>query len=614
MNNIINTAIGNIKRQSTHRFICRLFYCLLTVNLVTLFASAVAGGDLKTGMLFYDKQFFLENSFFNTVIFTVLFFAVCTLLSAFIDASRIEKGILFVSYFLYASVCTLQYPDIRFYIGAVLCLLAVSAYVFGDKESSPFSFRLGRHSALALVILCGVYFAVFIGVQTSFRVLTFATPNFDFGIFSQMFYNMKETLIPATTAERDIYLSHFAIHVSPIYYIFLPFYALFPDPITLEICQAVMLGSGVIPLYLLCKKLGLSNKATVIFAVCYAFYPALSGGCYYDLHENKFLAPLLLWLFYFIESERLWGVITFSLLTCFVKEDAPVYVIFAALFVLFSGKDKKKGLGMLSGALLYFVAVIVYLENYGYAGVMSGRFSNFIFEEDGGLLSVIKSVIVSPFNVIKECFEAGAPTETDASKVEFIVKMLAPLGFLPLCTRKVSRYILLCPMILINLMPDYVYQHTIDFQYTYGSMAFLLYAAVLNYKDFTPRYKRISGAVAACSALLLYTPFITSKTNYMSIYASSPEAYDEVRAVLSQIPEDASVQASTFLVVSCSERAEVYDRDHYDKKTFDGDYVALDLRYTDNRREYDREYKNNSDYELVSYIDGRLALLRYVGA
>lgn len=47
-----------------------------------------------------------------------------------------------------------------------------------------------------------------------------------------------------TTCERDRVLSHFAVHVSPIYYLFLPFYALFPLPVTLEVLQALLLASG----------------------------------------------------------------------------------------------------------------------------------------------------------------------------------------------------------------------------------------------------------------------------------------------------------------------------------------------------------------------------------
>ncbi len=605
MSNILISARENLKKTTVGKIIARLLYCLMTVNIISLLTNK----ELD----FFSKEFFGTITFSDTVLYTVIMFVLCTVIFLVISGDRTEKLILLLTYFIYGAVCVIQYDDLWFYVGVILGLLAVSAYVFGDEQTAPFTLALPKWGAITLVALCGLCFAVWIGVQTSFRVLTQLTPSFDFGIFAQMFYNMKETLLPITTVERDFALSHFAIHVSPIYYLFLPFYAIFPDPITLEVCQAVMLASGVIPIYLLCKKVGLSNKATVVFAICYAFYPALSGGCYYDLHENKFLAPLLLWLFYFIETNKWWGVITFSLLTCFVKEDAPVYVVFAALYVLASGKDFKKGLAMLSGSLLYFCGVIFYLENYGYAGVMSSRFSNFIFEKDGGLTSVIKSVFMSPFNVVKECFELNSPGKNDPSKVDFIVKMLAPLGFLPVVTRKASRYILLCPMILVNLMPDYVYQHTIDFQYTYGAMAFLVYAAIINYRDLTPKAKRIGGVFAACAALLLYASYMPGKANYVEMYNQSAEKHQAVKEALEQIPEDASVQASTFLVVSCSNRAHVYDRDHYAKKTLYGDYVAIDLRYGDNKKEYNELYKNNPDFELVSYVDGRLALLKYVG-
>ncbi len=603
----------NGKKQTLAATAARLLYSLFSVNIISLLVLNYGVQNEEEKIFFYGKALFESVSFANVALYTVLFFIGFTLLSLLTGKEAWEKAVLFVTYFLYSLICTLQYGDIWFYAGAILGLLAVCVYVFGDERTSPFSFRLPKWGVLSLVAVCGICFAVWIGIQSVCRVLTLSSPNFDFGIFSQMFYNMKETLIPATTCERDIYLSHFSVHVSPIYYLYLPFYALFPSPITLQICQAVMLASGVIPVYLLSKKLRLSGKAAVVFAACYAFFPALSGGCYYDVHENKFLAPLLLWLFYFILSDRLWGVVLFSLLTCFVKEDAPIYVIFASLYVLLGRKERQKGFAMLAISAAYFAGVIWYLEKYGYAGIMSNRYSNFIFEEDGGLISVVKAMIVSPFNVIKECFETNSPGENDPSKIEFIIKMLAPLGFLPVITKKASRYILLCPMILVNLMSDYVYQHTVDYQYTYGTMAFLVFAAMLNYADFTPRYKRTAGAFAVCSALLLYLPYVSSKPDYAEKYRESPEEYDEVRHALESIPEDASVQASTFLVVPCSNRAQVYDRDHYAKKTFGADYVALDLRYESSVTELEYDYKRNSDYELVCYIEGRLAILKYIG-
>ena len=64
--------------------------------------------------------------------------------------------------------------------------------------------------------------------------------------------------------------------------------------------------------------------------------------------------------------------------------------------------------------------------------------------------------------------------------------MLVPLAFMPLMIKKPSRIILLIPFILLNLMSDYTYQHNINFQYTYGSAAFLFYLMILNYQDMKP--------------------------------------------------------------------------------------------------------------------------------
>ena len=122
---------------------------------------------------------------------------------------------------------------------------------------------------------------------------------------------MKKTGLPLVTCERDVLLSHFAVHISPIYYLLLPFYALFPSPLTLQIGQAVIVASGVIPTLLLCKHYCLSGKSTCALVLIYVLHPALSGGCFFDIHENCFLTPLLLWMFYFFERKNIFPCICF---------------------------------------------------------------------------------------------------------------------------------------------------------------------------------------------------------------------------------------------------------------------------------------------------------------
>ena len=107
------------------------------------------------------------------------------------------------------------------------------------------------------------------------------------------------------TVERDGLLSHFDVHVSPIYYLMLPFYMIAPGPYTLQVLQAAVMASAVIPLWLIGKRHGLSGLQRTLLCGVLLLYPAFSGAAGYDIHENCFLTPCILWLFYGIDRKSI---------------------------------------------------------------------------------------------------------------------------------------------------------------------------------------------------------------------------------------------------------------------------------------------------------------------
>ena len=113
-------------------------------------------------------------------------------------------------------------------------------FLFWLQKWQPGTRTLAIFTAVCAVTACTV-----ISVIGCLRYKTFSTPNYDFGLFCNMFHNMKETGLPLVTSERDRLLSHFAVHISPIYYLLLPFYWIFPSPLTLQIGQAVALMLGM---------------------------------------------------------------------------------------------------------------------------------------------------------------------------------------------------------------------------------------------------------------------------------------------------------------------------------------------------------------------------------
>ena len=180
------------------------------------------------------------------------------------------------------------------YFAAACALLALAAAVYAvrgwrtDAEPEPEPRPAGKVWAwltalLALGLLAGV------SAWSVSRVRGLSVSSFDFGLFRWMFYSMTKTGRMLTTLERNGVLSHFAVHFSPIYYLLLPFYWLFPQPETLEIAQAAVMASAILPLWLLGKRHGLSGLSRTLLCMTLAVYPAFVGGAGYDLHENCFL-------------------------------------------------------------------------------------------------------------------------------------------------------------------------------------------------------------------------------------------------------------------------------------------------------------------------------------
>ncbi|MBE6573325.1 MAG: DUF2079 domain-containing protein [Ruminococcaceae bacterium] len=569
---------------TAEKLVCRLIASWFALTFIRSFE-----GD------HFDLTFGQSATLGYIALLALLFFAVFSIVDYFFADFEVDPLFLLI----FSTLCFIkwlididvQYVDAFLYSMAVIAVyLIIVFYVFHKEKSLISKIRIGNKTVLILAAIFGTAAAVVISVIGCLRVFTYSAPNFDFGLFVNMFHNMRESGLPMSTSERDVLLSHFAVHISPIYYLILPFYYIIPSPNTLQIAQAVILVSGVIPLILICRSYKLSNKSSIVLAFIYCLYPAMSGGCFYDIHENCFLLPLLLWVFCFFEREKWVFVYIFSFLTLMVKEDAAIYIMVFALFVIMSRKKHIHGFILLIASAAYFFLALHLLDKMGeyyaayYAdatpnpaikGAMVNRFDNLILEEDDGIIGVIKTVIKNPGYVFTQLFETSDSTYF---KLRYIVQMLLPLGFIPFVTKKVSRYILILP-ILINLLTDYVYQYNIGFQYHFGITAFLFYLTVMNLSEMRRPSRQtmlIIGAVSCCCLYItLVAPMIS---RYSDMYSENKDSYKSMSKVLEEIPEEASVSCSTMLAARLSDRDEIYQIEYHGNET-DVDYVVFDKRY-----------------------------------
>lgn len=557
---------------------------------------------------------------------TAALFVILTALGRRWDTALAERwGILGAFWAMYLSAVTVNdSPAFGLACGGILVALMV--YVLLHTKKALPGIKNEKWLCMVATGAMTVLFFLFVSNWGVSKVRSFSTSSYDFGIFAQMFYSMRTKLLPLTTLERDGLLSHFAVHVSPIYYLMLPFYCLVPEPETLQVLQAAVLASAVIPLWLLGREHGLSHVQRMLLCAVLLVYPAYSGGTSYDLHENCFLTPLLLWLFYGLDRKSWKLTAVAAVLTLTVKEDAAVYVAVAALWLLIralraEGTERRWNLitggAMLAGALVWFFAVTGYLSRVG-EGVMTYRYDNFMFDGSDSLFSVIKAAILNPMKLLYEC--------VDEEKLKYITYTILPLAGLPLFTRKYERYLLLIPYVLVNLMSDYSYQHDILFQYNFGSAAFLFYLALLNLSDWTGEWKRVTALVAALiiGACCLGKEVIPTAISYPGYCEEYADYYDSLRTALEAVPDDASVAATTYLTTELSERDVLYDvRYAAQENVLSAEYVVLKVSDTGSYSLYQTEEGNGYDnlvalllengYTMHEELTGILEIYRKAG-
>ena len=398
-----------------------------------------------------------------------------------------------------------------FYIALGVMAGLIVAYIFQTNDENRQANGKSRETIAIIVIVLVVLFQVVtLSRMMVYRTMTLQTPSYDFGIFTQMFYNMRNFEGMVTTLERGYALNHNAVHISPIFYLLLPFFWIFPRPETLQILQVIVVATGVIPLYLIGKEFQLPPMIRSVIAIIYIFSPALISSSFFDLHENCFLAPLILFVLYFGIKKRTIPFFISSLLLLLVKEDAGIYLVFIGLYFIF-GTEKKDasrkdvrlniihGSGAILVAILYFVVAVAYLNNAG-TGAMLWRYSNLNGYPELGAFGTLPSLFQNPSYLLSTLFQP--------SKVYSLVVIFATVGFFPFFVRNMADYFLLGPLIVVNFASNYYWQHQFGYQYFYGSSVLVIFLVLLSIKEnlslgFFTRFNTIKHALYSMAFVAL---------------------------------------------------------------------------------------------------------------
>lgn len=578
------------KLNSSNLSLDRIFAALVSSVMVSYIIQMMSNNAFFELQSYYDSINFMKFWAFGAITFVIL-----TLLTFTYKFKRLipytlltTSAILtyqFASSCIYIDGGTIADKPIDgtafFMLGLAIVDLVVILWLTQDDKLQIQKININYKTCIIAAIVLFVVTTIYFGYITSLRYFSFKTFTFDFGVFAQMFDNMAQTGQPLTTVERSYEMSHFGVHFSPIYYLLLPGYYLFRSPVYLFYAQAACVAAGVFAVYLICKKLGLSGKMTLCFEFIYCFYPALFNGCFYDFHENKMLTSIILFLFYFIISNKRIPIIILSLMLLMVKEDAAIYLIVIAIYTLINRKQYANGTIMLSMAVVYFIIANKIVASLGEEGVMMYRLSDYFVNEEETYSSVLSGVFYDIGYLIKMMFASD--------KIPFIIWMFLPVLFTPFATKKVSSLILLLPIIPINLMQTWRYQYHIDYQYTYGIGALIIFSAIICIKDLSRRPRHVAMLMSLIMCFSMTSCLVSSKTDMNhSYYDSVKDEYENIEQALNEIPQDATVTASHSIVPHLYFVDQLYTIPEYygnNKEIDETDYYIVDTSLAENAQE-----------------------------
>ena len=585
---IINMIKDYVKCDKIDKVLSRIISSQLILHLLFI----IFGGQSVQYLILPDNL-----NMFKLIVFFLLIYLLNFLFCVIFNKKRhIESIILLISFSICIVFWTMNYVNFYFIIALIILYFLVICYCL-SKNNVDIR-KILSISDRHLYILVGVLFvvsAIVSFVLCYFFYNNFIYENFDLGVFTNIFYHLRVAgKMINSNNEMNMVLSHYLIHISPIIYLALPLYFIFPHVLSIEITQIFIVFSGVFPLIKICKKYHIGNELVLVISIIFLFYPALYCGFHTGFHENCFLVPLLLWFFYFSICKQYYKMYIFLILLLLIKEDVFIYIIIYSLFIMLNEKAYKHGIIMILIASIYFVAAYTFLSHYS-SGVMIGRFYNLILDQNN-LLKSIEALFINPGYIISQLLNT---VDDEVYKVEFLLQLLLPLSLLPIIIKKFNRLILLLPMV-INIITKYVFLYDIDYQYTFATSAFLIYCFLLSIKDINnKRSFKLVLALSISSVFVMYNAYMINplKMQYED-YLSNKDTYKGIDAILKTIPKEATINSSSNFITHVAYRDVVYDA-YFHNNALDVDYVLVDLK---RETVIDANYYLTNGYEIY-YTD-----------
>ncbi|WP_420453673.1 DUF2079 domain-containing protein [Ilumatobacter sp.] len=419
--------------------------------------------------------------------------------------------------------------------------------------------RWAPRFAMATIV---VAYVVWFTVRSLDNHHALGTATYDSALYDQGIWLLSRFDAPfVTLMGRNL----FGDHTSFVLLALVPLYWVWPSAGVLFGAQALAIGLGAVPVFLVARR-RIGEWAGVVLGSTYLLHPAVGWTNLENFHPDAFLAPfvgLALWA----ALERRWRIyVVFVVLALAVKEDASLVIVPLGVWVSLA-RDRRMGVATVAGSVL-FALVATFVVMRGLNGVPTRNGWRIPF---GGPLGVIDTAVTNPTDLVAYLSDGGRPW--------YLLQMTAPFAWAFL--RRPAVAAISAVVLFTNVLSTFPYQHRIEFHYGLVAVPALAIATALAIGaigrplDGRPpgvasagADGRSQGATTRALAIVVVAAatFVTSVLWSPVPWGRSPQFHGDpaqpraaaARELMALIPADAVVSAHYRLTPHLAHRREIY--------------------------------------------------------
>lgn len=449
--------------------------------------------------------------------------------------------------------------------------------------------RLQKQSVLRMVMGAAIAFFLFTLILTLHRHYTFYS-SYDQGIFNQVFWNnLHGRFFQSTLSSQlstnvvhngevpEVFYHRLGQHFTPALLLWLPLYALFPYPATLTVLQVTLVTAAGLVLYVLARQY-LEPPLSAMITVSFYCANAVLGPTLSNFHDICQIPLFMFSLLLAMEKRWWWLFWVLAVLILAVREDSGVSLFGVGFYMILSKRYPRIGLAVCTLSFGYMIVLTnlimpLFSEDISQRFMME-RFGQYADGDEASTLEIIWGMVSNPMRLIVELFSPLDRT------IKYLLGQWLPLAFVP-AIAPASWMIAGFPLLKL-LLGKGMSVLAISIRYAMTVVPGLFYGTILWWgrkqnrgaEGMSNSPSPISNSFRRfwiiCLSLSLFFTFTSNpnRTLYFLIpdsiqplvYVPLPRQWEhvsQVRPLLAQIPPDASVTASTYLIPHLSGRREI---------------------------------------------------------